>query len=73
MVLSKWVLARCNITRVCLKKFTFFFGSKSLSVDNAVLGPIAKSLLFTMIKKADLNCSLDTNPYNFRHYNINVF
>jgi xylose isomerase len=26
-----------------------------------------------MIKNIDLNGSIDTNPYKFRHYNINEF
>ena len=41
-VLSKGGVARYNITRVELKSFTFFSGSQSLSIDNAVLGPIPK-------------------------------
>ena len=43
-------IARYNLTRVELKTFTFAPGSKSLSIDNLVLGPIPKSILFTMIK-----------------------
>jgi hypothetical protein len=35
-------LARYNLTRVELKTFTFSAGSESLSIDNAVLGPIPK-------------------------------
>jgi hypothetical protein len=37
--LEKGALARYNVTRVDLKTFTFSAGSKSRSVDNAVLGP----------------------------------
>ena len=53
MALSKGVLARYNITRVDLKTFTIFVQSKSLSIDNAVLGPIPKRLLFNMIKNVN--------------------
>jgi len=66
--LSKGSLARYNITRVDLKTFTFSAGSKCRSIDNAVLDPIPKHLLFTRIKNSDFNGSLDTNPYKFRHY-----
>ena len=71
--LEKGFFARYNLTRVELKSFTFSSGSKSLSIDNAVLGPIPKRLLFTMVKNSDLNGSLDTNPYNLRHYDISHF
>ena len=54
--------------RVELKMFTFAVGSKSLSIDNAVLGPIPKLLLFTMINNTDFNGSLDCNPYKFQQY-----
>jgi hypothetical protein len=59
--------ARYILTRVDLKTFTFSAGSKSRSIDNGVLGLLAKRLLFTMIKNTDFNGSVDTNPYTFRH------
>jgi len=68
--LSKGIIARYNFTRVELKTFTYSSGSKSLSIDNAVLGIIPKRLIFTMIKNTDFLGSVDTNPYNFRHYDL---
>jgi hypothetical protein len=56
------------MTRVDLKTFKFSAWSKSQSIDNAVLGPLPKRLLFSMIKNSDFNGSVDTNPYKFRHY-----
>jgi hypothetical protein len=38
-----------------------------------VLERIPKYLLFTMLKNADFPGSIDSNPYNFRHYNISFF
>ena len=73
VTLCKGVLARYNLTRVDIKTFTFSAGWKSLTINNAVLCPIHKSLLYTMIKNANLNVSLDTNPYKFRHYVISDF
>ena len=61
------------MTRVELKSFTFSSGSQSLSIDNAVLGPVPKRILFTMIKNKDFLGSIDTNPYFFRHYYISSF
>jgi len=61
------------MTRVELKTFTFSAGSKSLCIDNAVLGPFPKRVLFTMVKNADFIGSMDTNPYKFRHYDISDF
>jgi len=61
------------MTRVDLKTFTFSAWCKSRSIDNAVLGPLPKRLLFTMIKNTEFNGSVDTNPYKFRHYDISLF
>jgi len=56
---------RYNLTGVELKTWTFAAGWKSLSIDNAVMGPIPKRLLFTMVKNTDFNGSLECNPYKF--------
>jgi len=53
------------MTRVEVKTFPFSAGSKSLSIEYAVLGPVPKLLLFTMVKNADFMGTMDTNPYNF--------
>ena len=71
--LEKGFLARYNFTKVELKSLTFSSGSKSLSIHNAVLGPIPKRLLFTMVKNSDFNDTLDTNPFMLKHYDINHF
>ena len=44
-----------------------------MSIDNAVLGPVPKRLLFTMVKNTDFLCSVHTNPYNSWHYNFSNF
>jgi hypothetical protein len=67
---GKGALARYNMTRVDFKTFTFSTGSKSRSIDNAVLGPLPKRLLLTMIKDSDFNGLVDRNPYKFRLYDI---
>ena len=71
--LTTGALARYNTTRVDLKPFTFSAGSKSRSIDNAVLCSLHKRLLFNMIKNPDINGSMDTIPYKFRYYNISEF
>jgi len=65
--LNTGALERYNMTRVELKTLTFSAGSKSLSIDNAVLGRVPKRLLFTTVKNADFIGTIDTNPYKFRH------
>ena len=65
--LNTGALARYNVNRVELKTFTFSAGSKSLSIDNAVLDPVPKHLLFTMVKNANFIGTVDTNPYRFQH------
>ena len=42
-------------------------------MDNAVLGPLLKLMMFIMIKNTDFNVSVDTTPYKFRHYDISEF
>jgi len=71
--LTRGALARYNLTRVELKTYTFSSGSQSLSIDNAVLGPLPKRLLFTMVKNCDFLGSVTTNPYNFRHFVLSSF
>jgi len=68
--LNTGALERYNMTRVELKTFTFSAGSKSMSIDNAVLGLVPKRLLFTMVKNANFVGTIDTNPYKFHHYDI---
>jgi len=55
-------LARYNVTRVEFQTISFSAGSKSLYIDNAVLGPVPKRLLFTMVMNADFIGTMDTNP-----------
>jgi len=71
--LNTRALARYNMTRVEIKTFTFSAGSKSLFIHNAVLGPVPKRLLFTMVKNADFIGTVDTNPYKFQHYDTSNF
>jgi hypothetical protein len=61
------------MTRVELKSFDYSSGTKSLSIDNAVIEQLPKRLLFTMVKNAKFIGSLDTNPFNFRHYDLSHF
>jgi len=42
IALGKGAVARYYMTRVEQKSFTFSSGAQSLSIDNAVLGPIRK-------------------------------
>jgi len=71
--LAQGALARYNLTTVELKTYTFSGCSQSLFIDNAVLGPIPKRLLFTMVKNSEFLGSVTTNPYNFRHYDLSSF
>ena len=71
--LNTGALAHYNMSRVELETFTCSAGSKSLFIDNAVLGHVPKHLLFTMVKNADFIGTIDTKPYKFRHYDISDF
>ena len=64
---------RYNFTRVELKTFTYSAGSQSLTINNAVLGFLPKRLLFTMVKNTDFLGTADSNPFKFRHYELEHF
>jgi len=64
---------RYNLTRMELKPFTFSASSRSLSVDNAVLGRLPKRLIVTMVKNTDFLGNMATNQLYFRNYDLNHF
>ena len=51
--LQAGAIARHNMTSVELKTFTHVKGSQSLSIDNAILGPIRKRLLFMLLDNTE--------------------
>jgi hypothetical protein len=61
------------MTRVALKTLTFGAVSKSVSIDNAVLGSSPRRLLFTILQNADFTGSADTNPHLYKHLNLSHF
>ncbi len=65
-VLQAGAIAKYNLNRVELKTCTFASGSQSLSIYNAILGPIPKRL-FAMIDNKHFLGSADTNPFKFPH------
>jgi hypothetical protein len=67
------VNARYDMTTVAIKTFIFGARSKSVSIDNAVLGTLPNRLLFTMLRNVDFTGSPDTNPYFFSHFGLNNF
>jgi hypothetical protein len=56
-----------------VKTFTFGAGSQTLSIDKTVLGTLLKRILFTLVKNKDFLGTLDSNPYNYRHYGLREF
>jgi hypothetical protein len=73
VTLKKGALAKYHLTRVELKTFTFSQAAQSLSIGSAVLGSLPKHNAFTMQENTDFLGSLDSNPYNLRHYSLNYF
>jgi hypothetical protein len=71
--LEAGALAKYHLTRFEIETFTFAAVSQSLSIGNAVLGPLSKHILCTSVKNSDFPGTLDSNPYNFRHYGIREF
>ena len=71
--LQEGAIAKYNVKRVELKTFTYASGSQSLSIDNAILGPIPKRLLFAMIDNKHFLGSTNTNPFKYNHYGMDSF
>jgi hypothetical protein len=65
--------ARYDVTRVDVRSFTFGAGQSTLSIDNAVLGPLPKRLLFAMTGNTNFSGTPDTNPFEFKHYDLEYF
>ena len=61
------------MTRVELKTFTYAKGLQSLSIDNAILGPIPKRLLFEIVDNGEFLGSLATNTFTFQHFDMTYF
>ena len=70
--LAEGALARYNITIVDPKTFIFSAGYKTQYIDNEVLGPLPKRPMFTMIKNAEFNGSVVTNPTNLHMIEPNL-
>ena len=71
--LQAGAIAKNNMTRVELNIFTHAKGSHSLSLDNVILGPIPKRILFVMLNNTEFTGSLTKNPFRFHHFNMNYF
>jgi len=56
-----------------MKTFTFSAGPKSLNIDKAVLGPIPKHLLLTMIKIPNLSVRWTPHGTDFNIMIIETF
>ena len=66
-------IARYIMTSVELKTSTHSKGSQSLSIDNSILWPLPKHLLFVIMDNKDFLGSLDTNSFDFHHYDTSYF
>jgi hypothetical protein len=71
--LTKGILASYNMKRVEIKNFILSSGAQSLTIDNAALGNLPKCLLLTMLRNTDCIAYMDSNPYDFRHVDLNFF
>lgn len=59
--------------RVEVKTFTIPSGSRTLSVDNVIIGQLPNLLVFGMVDNAAYSGNLLKNPYNFKHNKISQF
>lgn len=62
-----------NITRVDLKTFTIPQGSRSISINNMLIGQIPRRVIFAMVDNDAFAGTFDTNPFSFKHYSMSTF
>jgi hypothetical protein len=58
------------IRRVEVKTFTIPNGQQSKIEDHLFQGQLPKRIILGMVKNADMNGSIGTNPFDFRHFNL---
>lgn len=77
LVSHERVLSKSNAyypyTRVECKSYTVGAGATSLSLDNVVIGNLPRFILFGMVENASAIGDRTKNPYNFKHFNMNMF
>lgn len=67
------VNARYDITRVDVRSFTFGAGQSTISIDNAVIGPLPKRILIGMTNNTNFSGTPSTNPFEFKHFGLQYF
>nr|CAD7424510.1 unnamed protein product [Timema monikensis] len=65
--------AQYHLNRVDVKSVTVPKGSKSVSLNNVIQGVIPKIVLFTMVSNDAFVGSLNTNPFQLIHRNLDRF
>ena len=63
--------AKYPLRRIQVKPFTISRGNHTVSNDNLFLGQIPKRVAIALVNNADFQGSYATNPYYFRHCNLN--
>ena len=71
--LQAGAIERYNMTTVEIKTFTYAKGLQLLSIDNAILGPIQKRLLFVMVDNGEFLVSLTAISFNFQHFDMTFY
>lgn len=65
--------AKYPITRAEVKVLTIPAGVQGKALDNVFLGQIPKRCVIGFVDNTAFNGTLNTNPFNFAHHNINLF
>ena len=63
--------AKYPLTRVEIKTVTIPAQLMSKSIDNLILGVLPKRVVVGFVLNTAFNGSLDVNPFNFQHFNLN--
>ena len=61
--------AKYPLRRVEVKSFTIPAGTRSKITDNVFAGQLPKRVFLGMVSNTAFNGSIDTNPFNFQHFN----
>ena len=65
--------AKYPLTRVEVKTLTMRGGILDETLDNVILGQLPKRIIIGFVDNKSFNGDKSYNPFNFKHYNINLF
>ena len=72
-MLSQGKNAKYPVRRGVVTTFTIPKDHMSINKDNVIMGQLPRRLVVGLVSNKAFNGSVDTNPFEFKHFNLNYF